>query len=324
MTQHMVVTGAAGFIGSHLCEALLARGHAVTGVDCFTDYYDVRIKRDNLAGCAGHERFRLVEESLTVADLDGLLDGAAAVFHLSAQAGVRRSWGEEFEHYIEHNVRATQRLCEALRRHAGARLVYSSSSSVYGQTALLPMREDHPARPRSPYGVTKLAGEALCLLYGANYGVPVVCLRYFTVYGPRQRPDMAFHRFLRAALTGAPAEVYGSGAQTRDFTYVADAVAANLAAAGYAGAGTVFNIGGGSRVSLNHVIDVIGTVVNRTVDVRFMDEQKGDVMHTYADISAAAAELGYQPTVGIEEGIAREAEWVDAVYRRIDAREAKA
>lgn len=317
MAQHVVVTGAAGFIGSHLCEALLARGHAVTGIDCLTDYYDVRIKRDNLAQFSAHERFRFVEESLCAADLDGLLAGAAAVFHLAAQAGVRRSWGSEFEHYIEHNIRATQRLCEALRRNAGVKLIYSSSSSVYGQTAMLPMREDHPVHPRSPYGVTKLAGEALCLLYGANCGVPVVCLRYFTVYGPRQRPDMAFHRFIRAALDGAPIEVYGSGAQTRDFTYVDDAVAANLAAMDYDGPVTVFNIGGGSRVALNHVIDVIAAVANRAVDARYTEEQKGDVMHTFADISAAAAELGYRPGVAMDTGIAREVAWVDAVYRRL-------
>ena len=318
MTKRVVVTGVAGFIGSHLCESLLARGYAVTGVDCLTDYYDVRIKRDNLAQFSAHDRFRFVEESLTGTDLDALLDGAAAVFHLAAQAGVRRSWGSEFEHYIEHNIRATQRLCEALRRHAGVKLVYSSSSSVYGQTALLPMREDHPVHPRSPYGVTKLAGEALCLLYAANHAVPVVCLRYFTVYGPRQRPDMAFHRFIRGALQGTPVEVYGAGTQTRDFTYVGDAVAANLAAMDYEGGTTVFNIGGGSRVSLSHVIDVIADATNHTVDARFTEEQKGDVMHTSADISAAGTELGYRPTVGLSEGIVREVEWVDALYRRLE------
>lgn len=317
MSKHVVVTGAAGFIGSHLCEALLERGHEVVGIDCLTDYYDVRLKRDNLAQFSAHERFRFVEESLTTTDLDAALSGAAAVFHLAAQAGVRRSWGDEFEHYIEHNIRATQRLCEALRRHGGVKLVYSSSSSVYGQTALLPMREDHPVHPRSPYGVTKLAGESLGLLYGANYGMPVVCLRYFTVYGPRQRPDMAFHRFIRGALDGAPVEVYGSGTQTRDFTYVDDAVAANLAAMDYDGAGTVFNIGGGSRVSLNEAIDVIGRVTNRAVDARYTGEQKGDVMHTFADISAAGAELGYRPAVALEAGMEREVEWLDAVYRRL-------
>ena len=315
MTRSLVVTGAAGFIGSHLCEALLAGGHSVIGIDCLTDYYDVRIKRDNLSAFARHERFRFVEESLTSTDLDALLEGAHAVFHLAAQAGVRRSWGAEFEHYIENNIRATQLLCEGLRRYPGVKLIYSSSSSVYGDTAMLPMREDHPVHPRSPYGVTKLAGEALCMLYGANHGVPVTALRYFTVYGPRQRPDMAFHLFIRAALEGKELEVYGNGEQTRDFTYVDDAVAANLAALDYRGPDAVFNIGGGSRVSLNHVIDVIGNVTGRTPDARYHDAQKGDVVHTFADISAAAAALGYRPAVALEAGIVREVEWIDARLR---------
>jgi len=316
MAGRMVVTGAAGFIGSHLCEALVTRGHHVTGIDCFTDYYDVAQKRANLSALAGEPRFRLIEDSLTRVDLRRVLDDAGVVFHLAAQPGVRKSWGTEFEEYIEHNIRATQMLCEAMKG-SGARLVYSSSSSVYGQTAQLPMREDHPTRPQSPYGVTKLAGEALCLLYGANHGLPVVCLRYFTVYGPRQRPDMAFHRFIRAVLSGEPLEVYGSGTQTRDFTFVADAVDANLAASIYAGAATVFNIGGGSRVSLNSVLDLIGRVTGRTPDVRYREPQKGDVMHTLADISLAAREIGYAPRVGIEEGITREVEWLDAKRRGV-------
>jgi UDP-glucose 4-epimerase len=215
MAVRTVVTGAAGFIGSHLCEALVARGHDVVGIDCFSDYYDPRIKRDNLASLSGHQRFQLIEGSLCEIDLARALADASVVFHLAAQPGVRASWGDTFEPYIEHNVRATQRLCEAMRALGGARLVYASSSSIYGQTAELPMREEQRAQPRSPYGVTKLAGESLCLLYGANFGLPVVCLRYFTVYGPRQRPDMAFHRFIRAGLEGTPIEVYGAGTQTR-------------------------------------------------------------------------------------------------------------
>ena len=316
MSKRAVVTGAAGFIGSHLCEALLARGFDVVGVDAFTDYYDARIKRANLAVAIQSKSFRLVEGSLASIDLGPLLDGAAVVFHLAAQPGVRASWGVTFEPYIEHNVRATQRLCEALRRHAAARLVYAGSSSVYGQTAELPMREDHRTRPLSPYGVTKLAGEALCLLYAANYGMPVVSLRYFTVYGPRQRPDMAFHRFIKAGLEGSPIEVFGAGTQTRDFTFVDDAVAANLAAMDYSGNSEVFNIGGGSRVSLNHVLDTLGRVMNRRLDVRYVETQKGDVMHTFADVALAARELGYAPKTALETGLEREAEWVESLYRR--------
>ncbi|HET6350431.1 MAG TPA: NAD-dependent epimerase/dehydratase family protein [Candidatus Krumholzibacteria bacterium] len=316
MTKRMVVTGAAGFIGSHLCEALVARGHDVVGVDCFTDYYDVARKRANLSGLSGNPRFQLIEENLTRLDLAPVLDGTSVVFHLAAQPGVRKSWGTDFEHYIEHNIRATQRLCEAMKG-TGVRLVYSSSSSVYGNTVQLPMREDHPTRPLSPYGVTKLAGEALCVLYGANHGLPVACLRYFTVYGPRQRPDMAFHRFIRAMLAGKPIDVYGAGTQTRDFTFVSDAVDANLAAADYTGGATVFNIGGGSRVALNTVIDLIGRVSGCTPNARYGEAQKGDVMHTLADVSLARAELGYAPRVGIEEGIAREVEWLDAERRGV-------
>lgn len=317
MPNRAVVTGAAGFIGSHLCEALVARDFDVIGIDAFTDYYDARIKRDNLTALLAAPRFRLIEDSLAALDLEKTLSGASVVFHLAAQPGVRASWGKTFEPYLENNVRVTQRLCEAMRTLGGARLVYAGSSSVYGQTAELPMREDHRTRPLSPYGVTKLAGEALCLLYAENFGLPVVSLRNFTVYGPRQRPDMAFHRFIRAGLEGAPIEVYGSGTQTRDFTFVADAVAANLAAMDYAGNQTVFNIGGGSRVTLNSVLDRLGTVMNCKLDVRYVEAQKGDVMHTFADVSLAARELGFTPQTGLEEGLLREVEWLESLYRRI-------
>ncbi len=318
MTMRVVVTGAAGFIGSHLCEALVARGLDVVGIDGFTDYYDARIKRDNLSALrSSGKRFQLIEGSLAALDIEKLLAGVSTVFHLAAQPGVRASWGKTFEPYLENNIRATQRLCEAMRAVGGARLVYASSSSVYGQTAELPMREDHRTRPLSPYGVTKLAGEGLCLLYAANFGLPVVCLRYFTVYGPRQRPDMAFHRFIKSGFEGTPIEVYGSGTQTRDFTFVGDVVAANLAAMEYAGDASVFNIGGGSRVTLNHVLDTIGVVVNRKLDVRYRETQKGDVMHTFADVSLAARELGYAPGTTLENGLAREAEWLESLGRRL-------
>ncbi len=313
-----LVTGVAGFIGSHLADRLLRDGHAVRGIDCFTDYYDVRIKRENLDGLLGHERFEFIGESLVETDLGALLDDVEVVFHQAAQAGVRASWGDHFDEYVDHNVRATQRLLEAARGRPLRRFVYASSSSVYGETRELPMREDHPTRPVSPYGVTKLAGENLCRLYRREAAVPVVCLRYFTVYGPRQRPDMAFHRFIRAALRGEPIEVYGNGTQTRDFTYIDDAVEANVAAASYDGDHVVFNIGGGQRASINRVLDVIGSHPGTTLDVHYRDRQPGDVTHTYADVSRARRELGFSPRVTLEDGIAREVDWVRWLLRRLE------
>src|SRR5579872_1548111 len=224
-----IVTGAAGFIGSHLAERLIALGHDVVGIDSFTPYYDPTIKRANVAGLLNSPRFQLIEANLATADLEPIVAGADYVFHQAAQAGVRASWGSSFSGYTEYNVLATQRLLEALKEHRPRKVVYASSSSVYGDAAL-PMRETARPQPVSPYGVTKLAAEHLCHLYWANYGVPAVSLRYFTVYGPRQRPDMGFNRFLRAALTGQPIHRFGDGEQTRDFTFVEDAVSATMAA----------------------------------------------------------------------------------------------
>jgi nucleoside-diphosphate-sugar epimerase len=321
MPEKVVVTGAAGFIGSHLCESLLEEGFLVTGIDSFTPYYDVRVKRGNVAALSKHPRFELMEASINDMDLDGALSDAAVVFHLAAQPGVRASWAEKFDEYIDSNIRATQRLCEACRGRPLRRFVYASSSSVYGDSAQLPMSEDHPTRPHSPYGVTKLSGEALCLLYRRNFGLPVVALRFFTVYGPRQRPDMAFHRFIAAALDGIPIEVYGNGTQTRDFTFISDIVDANLLAMRYDGSESVFNIGGGSRIALSAALDIL-TVALRAggvVQVVFGDAVKGDVMHTYADIERARRELGYLPKVALEEGLAREVEWVSSTRRQLRA-----
>ena len=225
-----LVTGAAGFIGSTLSAALVDRGIDVIGVDCFTDYYSREVKEDNLARLRQHPKFTFVEAALQTADLESLLDGVTVVYHLAAQAGVRKSWGDDFRIYTTNNVDATQRLLEAVKDRPLSRFVYASSSSVYGDIAAIPMREDVRLQPVSPYGVTKLAAEHLCHLYHVNFGVPAVSLRYFTVYGPRQRPDMGFHRFIRAALTGGAITLFGDGQQTRDFTYVGDAVAATMAA----------------------------------------------------------------------------------------------
>jgi UDP-glucose 4-epimerase len=308
LSDKILVTGAAGFIGSHLCERLVSDGWSVTGIDSFTDYYDPLRKREHIAGLAGSSSFELVEEDLNVCDLARHLDGASCVFHLAAQAGVRRSWGAEFSHYIDSNILATQKLLEAVK-DMDIPVVYSSSSSVYGDTRDLPMREDHVTCPVSPYGATKLSAEHLCELYRVNFGLRYVALRYFTVYGPRQRPDMAFSRFITAALSGGEIEVYGDGRQTRDFTFVLDAVEANLSASRYEGEDRIFNIGGGSRSSVLDVIEIIRRETGADPPVRFMEKARGDVLDTWADTSRAAGQLGFSPATGLEEGLRREIEW---------------
>jgi len=305
-----LVTGAAGFIGSTLVDRLLAEGADVAGIDSFTDYYPRAVKEHNLSAARGNARFRFVDARIQDVDLKALLADRTHVFHLAAQAGVRKSWGRDFEIYTSNNIEATQMLLEACVKHPLERFVYSSSSSVYGDLVAMPMREDAVPQPVSPYGVSKLAAEQLCYLYFANFGVPTVSLRYFTVYGPRQRPDMGFHKFLRATLRNEPITVYGDGEQTRDFTFVADAVEANLSAARRGVAGRVYNIGGGSRVSVNHVLEVIGRVTGRAPRIVTEADQKGDMRHTYADTQLARQDLGFVPAVGLEEGLAAEYRWL--------------
>lgn len=305
-----VVTGAAGFIGSHLSAALLDSGASVTGIDCFTDYYARPLKDANLATVKGRPGFSFVEGALQDLDLARILTGATHVFHLAGQAGVRKSWGGDFDVYIRDNVHATQRLLESMAGMPIQKYVYSSSSSVYGNDVPLPMRENTYLQPLSPYGVTKLAGEHLGHLYFANYGVPTVSLRYFTVYGPRQRPDMAFQRFLTSVRDGKSITVYGDGEQTRDFTFISDIVAANIAAATQGRPGSVYNIGGGSRVTLNHVLELIQKVTGKTVAIQREPEQKGDMRHTYADTSAARRDLDFNPRVSLENGLAQQYQWL--------------
>lgn len=304
------VTGAAGFIGSTLAERLLADGADVVGIDCFTDYYPRAIKERNLAALMSSSRFRFVESRIQDAELGALLSDRTHVFHLAAQAGVRRSWGRDFSIYTVNNIEVTQLLLEACTQTSIERLVYASSSSVYGDLVTMPTREDALPQPVSPYGVSKLAAEQLCYLYFANYGVPTVALRYFTVYGPRQRPDMGFHKFLAATRDGHPISLYGDGEQTRDFTFVDDAVRATIAAATRGVPGRVYNIGGGSRVSVNDVMSIIGRVVGRTPIIKWDPVQKGDMRHTYADTSLAKADLGFSPAVGLEEGLTAEYQWL--------------
>ncbi len=308
--MNALVTGAAGFIGSHLSAALLDSGAAVAAIDSFTDYYPRAQKEANLATLKGRPGFSFTEAALQDADLKALLAGVTHVFHLAGQPGVRKSWGGDFDVYTRDNIQATQRLLEAVARMPIQKYVYSSSSSVYGNHVPLPMREDAYLQPLSPYGVTKLAGEHLGSLYFANHGVPVVSLRYFTVYGPRQRPDMAFQRFLTAARDGSPITIYGDGEQTRDFTFVGDIVAANMAAADGGRPGSVYNIGGGSRVSMNDVLALIQKVTGKTVAVQREPEQKGDMRHTYADTSAARRDLDFNPRVTLEHGLDQQYRWL--------------
>jgi len=311
-----LVTGVAGFIGSTLAGGLLEAGHEVVGIDCFLDYYPREAKETNLASMRDNPRFRFVEASLVDADLARLTDGVDWVFHQAAQAGVRSSWGEDFRIYSDNNVYATQRLLEACRGGSLSKFVYASSSSVYGDTSDLPMRETSMPRPVSPYGVSKLAAEHLVWLYFKNFGLPTVSLRYFTVYGPRQRPDMAFHRFINSVLDDTPIVLYGDGEQSRDFTFVADIVAANIAAAGSDARGTVYNLGGGSRTTVNEVIATIGTLIGREPRVDRREVQKGDVRHTAADTSAARREIGFEPKVTLAEGLSRQVDWQKNLTRR--------
>jgi nucleoside-diphosphate-sugar epimerase len=308
-----LVTGAAGFIGSHLTSALLDADAQVTGLDCFTDYYPRAIKQANVAVNAGRKGFHFIEGSLQHAQLGALLDGKTHVFHLAAQAGVRKSWGRDFRVYTDHNVDATQRLLEACVGRPLERFVYASSSSVYGDNASIPMREDALPQPVSPYGVTKLAAEQLCHLYFVNYRVPATSVRYFTVYGPRQRPDMAFHRFITAALKGDPITLYGDGEQTRDFTYVGDAVAATIAAGTRGVPGRVYNVGGGSRVSVNQLFDILERISGKRLDVRREPAQKGDMRDTFADTTLARTDLGFRPQVTLEQGVEAEYRWLEGI-----------
>jgi UDP-glucose 4-epimerase len=303
------VTGAAGFIGSHLTETCLQRGWRVTAVDSFTDYYPRSIKAENAAAAQGHPNCTWLELDLATAPLEPLLADVDIIFHLAAQAGVRASWGTQFDIYTVNNVTVVQRLLEAARHAALQKFVFASSSSVYGDAATRPTPESAAPSPVSPYGATKVLGEHLASLYWKSYGVPVVSLRYFTVYGPRQRPDMAFHRLIDAALTGGEVAIFGDGRQMRDFTFVSDIVEGTLSAGEHGRSGGVYNLGGGNSIALLDAIAAISDIAGSAPSLRFTERQRGDARDTTADASKAAAELLFSPRQSLQEGLRQQIKW---------------
>lgn len=305
----VLVTGAAGFLGSHLCERLLASGHEVVGVDCFTDFYSRELKLDNLRDLRDETSFRLLELDLSCDDLGGLLEGIDGVFHLAAQAGVRSSFGDTFDAYLRNNIRATQRLLEAAVAHPPASFTYASSSSVYGNATKYPTDERAPRRPVSPYGMTKASTEDLAGVYHRCYGLPVVGLRYFTAYGPRQRPDMAFTRFLTRALRNEPLPIYGDGRQIREFSYVDDIIAGTIAASRFGQAGASYNIGGGEPVALIDAVRTIEELLGRPIELEWRPAQIGDARQTGCDGSLARRELGFVAKTGLRDGLIHQLEW---------------
>ena len=295
-----VVTGAAGFIGSHLAEALLASGHEVVGIDCFTDYYDRSIKEEN-AGRIDVQRVDLAEDPLQFSEVDG-------VFHLAGQPGVR-SFGDVFPSYLRRNVLASQRVFEAAAL-AGVRVVFASTSSIYGAAERYPTSEEEVPAPRSPYGISKLAAEHLAAAYGSSFGLDCVVLRYFTVFGPRQRPDMAFTRVARALAEGQPFELYGDGAQTRSWTYVSDVVDATIAAMDR-GSGT-YNVGGAVEASMREAIGHFERLAGDSLELRELAAVAGDQRRTSADTSRIRSDLGWEPRVSLEDGLKAQWEWAVA------------
>ncbi|MEQ9617639.1 MAG: NAD-dependent epimerase/dehydratase family protein [Deltaproteobacteria bacterium] len=306
----VLVTGVSGFIGSHLAERLLEEGNSVLGVDSFLDYYPRQIKEYNIRNLLGKPGFEFIEADILGLDLGKITEGIEAVFHQAAIAGVRSSWGGRFDEYVKNNILGTQMLLEACKNRELKKFIYASSSSVYGDAEELPVSETSPTNPISPYGVSKLGGEHLVSLYHKAYGIPAVSLRYFTVYGPRQRPDMAFHKFIRAVILGEEIEIYGTGEQTRDFTYIDDAVQANLRAFENGIDGEIYNIGGGSRIKLIECVRIIEELSGKKARLKFTESQRGDAKHTYADVSKAETDFRFSPAVPIREGLRKHYEWL--------------
>jgi nucleoside-diphosphate-sugar epimerase len=315
----VVVTGAAGFIGSHLCDRLLADGHDVVGIDSFSDFYDRALKKRNLEAARSDENFTLVELDMVDGDVARAIRGARIVFHLAGLDGVSPSWGDHFDRYVKDNIVATQRLLEALREHPVERLVFASSSSVYGEAEMFPTKESALPRPVSPFGMTKLAAEHLTFVYMRNFGIPVTALRFFTVYGPRQRPDMAFCRFMQALVDDRAIEIYGDGEQTREYTFVSDAVDGTVKAASADLVGQAINLGGGSRVTLNKVLDTLAEISHMEPRREYLHAAPGDPLHSGASINLAREKLGWEPRVSLREGLSKQWEWFLATTNRSPA-----
>lgn len=309
-----LVTGAAGFIGSHLCRKLIKEGFSVAGIDSFTDSYPKWIKERNIKPLMREKNFKLLSSDLNDLELNKLLSKTDYVFHHAAQAGVRASWGENFSVYIKNNIEATQKLLEAAKNSRIKKFIYASSSSVYGFCPELPMSETSSLYPFSPYGVSKLAAEHLCFLYFKNYNVPAVSLRFFTVYGPGQRPDMAFHIFFKAIAEDKQITVYGDGKQTRDFTYVDDIIEANFSSLKNGVPGEIYNIGGGSRKKLEEIVPLIESICQKKIKINREEKQSGDVPHTLADIQKAHKELNYSPQTQLSDGLKEEWTWIQELY----------
>ncbi len=312
--MNCLVTGAAGFIASHLCRRLLKEGFKVVGIDSFTDFYPKRIKEKNIKPLRKDENFEFITGDLNDLDLKKILKKTDYVFHHAAQAGVRKSWGDNFSVYLKNNIEATQKLLEVAKNLNLKKFIYASSSSVYGNCPDLPMSETSPLHPFSPYGVTKLAAENLCLLYCKNYGVPSISLRFFTVYGPGQRPDMAFHKFFKAMAKDKQIPVYGDGNQTRDFTYIDDVIDANFASLKKGKVGEIYNIGGGTRKKLKDIFPLLENICQKQVRLVRKEKQKGDVPHTFANIEKARKDLNYSPQIKLRDGLKEEWLWTKKLY----------
>jgi nucleoside-diphosphate-sugar epimerase len=310
----ILITGVAGFIGSNLGKKLLESNHEVIGIDCFTDYYSHEIKEKNISNLFNYDAFKFYDKDLYLFPIEDICDGVDCIFHLAAQPGVRLSWGNNFDVYVRNNIIVTQKILESIKNHKIKKFIFASSSSVYGNVDKLPISENTATRPNSPYGVTKLDGENLCHLYYKNYGIPVTILRYFSVFGPGQRPDMGFHNFITSIIKEKEIIIYGSGNQTRDFTYIDDVVNANISTLDSDKDGEIINIGGGNRISINDTIKLLQDIIGMKAKIKYVETAKGDVEHTRADISKASRLLGYYPKIGVEEGLKKQYECIKNNY----------